>query len=295
MGGGSPHLATFAFMAHMIVKEDSAFGPCDRGYERNGDFSTVIKSAPVVILARMHASGMIPAMLAFRWVLFVTLAFSIASGQEGGQSENDPHRPPCTNAQCRKVKSFIKTHYCGAPQGNGPDDSCEIRQPKKHLNAEVKANYYCKWIEGVRNCKQQGEPSSEIRDIVVGKLRGLGLPAKPKGQIYFAIWQPIGFDWSLVEAYYDHTSGSDLTLCELIAIIDKNSQVSVLRKVPFQKTDADKNTVTTWSALDLADVNADGQIEVILEGDAYEDHWIEVVGMKDGSFKTIFSGLGYYL
>jgi len=58
---------------------------------------------------------------------------------------------------------------------------------------------------------------------------------------------------------------------------------------------ADKNKVTTWSPLDLADVNADGQIEVILEGDAYEDHWIEVVGMRGGSFRTIYSGLGYYL
>jgi len=86
-----------------------------------------------------------------------------------------------------------------------------------------------------------------------------------------------------------------VTLCQGIAIVGQNSHVSVLRKVPFQKTDADKNTVTTWTPLDLADVNADGQTEVILEGDAYEDHWIEVVGMKDGSFRTIFSGLGYYL
>jgi len=72
-------------------------------------------------------------------------------------------------------------------------------------------------------------------------------------------------------------------------IVGQNSQVTVLRKVAFQKTDAEKNTVTTWSPLDLADVNGDGQIEVILEGD------IEVIGTKDGSIRTIFSGLGYYL
>jgi hypothetical protein len=234
-------------------------------------------------------------MTAFRWFLFLILAFSTAAAQEGGPAEKDPHRPPCTGPQCRKVKSFVKTHYCGAPEGNGPDDSCEIRQPKKRLNVKASANYDCKWVDGVRKCKQQGEPSSELRDILVGKLRGLGLPAKPKGQIYFTVWKPTGLDWALVEAYYDHIEGSDVTLCQVIAIIDQNSQVSVLRKVPFQKTDADKNTVTTWSLLDLADVNADGQVEVILEGDAYEDHWIEVVGMKDGSFKTIFSGLGYYL
>jgi len=235
-------------------------------------------------------------MCAFRWLFFVTIAFNIvALGQEGGQPEKDPHRPPCNSAQCRKVKSFVKTHYCGAPEGNGPDDSCQIRQPKKRLNVKVTANYDCKWVDGVRNCRQLGEPSLELRGILVGELRRLGLPAKAKGRTYFTVWQPSGLDWSLVEAYYDHIEGSDVTLCQVIAILDQNSHVSVLRKVPFQKTDADKNTVTTWSPLDLADVNADGQIEVILEGDAYEDHWIEVVGMRDGSFKTIYSGLGYYL
>lgn len=234
-------------------------------------------------------------MTAFRWFLFLSVASSIAVAQEGGQAEKDPDRPPCTTAQCRKVKSFVKTHYCGGPEGNGPDDGCEIRRPKSNPSIRVTANYDCKWIDGVRNCKQQGGPSSELREILVGKLRGLGLPAKPKGQIHFTVWQSIGLDWSPVEAYYDHIEGSDVTLCQLIAIIGPNLQVSLLRKVPFQKTDADKNTVTTWSPLDLADVNADGQVEVVLEGDAYEDHWIEVVGMKDGSLKTVFSGLGYYL
>ncbi len=235
-------------------------------------------------------------MCTFRWLLFVTIAFNIvALGQEGGQSEKDPHRPPCGSAQCRKVKSFVKTHYCGAPEGNGPDDSCQIRQPKKRLNVRVSANYDCKWVDGVRSCRQLEEPSLELRGILVGELRRLGLPAKAKGRTYFTVWQPTGLDWWLVEAYYDHIEGSDVTLCQVIAILDQNSHLSVLRKVPFQNADADKNTVTTWSPLDLADVNADGQIEVILERDAYEDHWIEVVGMRDGSFETIYSGLGYYL
>ena len=234
-------------------------------------------------------------MFAFRWFFFAALAFSIAVGSEGDPAEKDPHRPPCTTARCRKLKSFVQTHYCGDPVGNGPDDSCEIRGPKKLLNVKVMANYDCKWVDGVRHCKQQGAPSSEMRDILVGKLRTLGLPAKPKGQIYFTVWQPIGLDWSLAGAYYDHIQGSDVWLCQVIAIVDQDSHVSVLRRVPFQKTDAEKNTVTGWSPLDLADANADGQIEVILEGDAYEDHWIEVVGMKGRSLKTIFSGLGYYL
>jgi len=234
-------------------------------------------------------------MSAHRLFLFVPLALSIAIGQEGGQSQNDPHRPLCTSAPCRSVKSFVKAHYCGGRQGNGPDDGCEIRQPKERPNIRVEANYNCKWTDGVRSCKQQGAPPAGIRNIVVGRLRSLGLPAKPKGQIYFTVWQPTGLSWSLVEAYYDRLSGSEVTLCEVIAIIDQNSKVTVLREVPFQKTDADRNTVTTWSALDLADINQDGQFQVILEGDAYEDHWIEVIAMKEGVLRTIFSGLGYYL
>jgi hypothetical protein len=195
-------------------------------------------------------------MSVLRWFLFLALASCTAFGQEGAQPEQDPHRPPCNSAQCRKAKSFVKTHYCGAPVGNGPDDSCEIREPKKRLNVKVTANYNCKWVDGARHCKQQGEPSSELRGILVGELRRLGLPAKAKGQIYFTVWQTIGMNWSLVEAYYDHIEGSDVTLCQVIAIVGQNSHVSILRKVPFQKTDADKNTVTTWSPLDLADVNA---------------------------------------
>jgi hypothetical protein len=96
-------------------------------------------------------------------------------------------------------------------------------------------------------------------------------------------------------ANYDHVSAADLTLCQVIVVTDQSGQPHVLRKVPLRKTNADAPDVTTWSPVDIADVDGDGHVEIILEGDAYEDHWLEVDGMKDGSFKTIFSGLGYYL
>src|ERR1039458_7185846 len=79
-----------------------------------------------------YASCTISVMFAFRWLFCVAIAFSVAFGQEDGQPAKDPHRAPCTSAQCREVKSFVKNHYCGAPEGNGPDDSCEIQEPKKH-------------------------------------------------------------------------------------------------------------------------------------------------------------------
>jgi hypothetical protein len=49
--------------------------------------------------------------------------------------------------------------------------------------------------------------------------------------------------------------------------------------------------------LDITDVSGDGKIEFVLQTDAYEDHWLEVVApdSNGGAFKTVFSGLGYYL
>ena len=81
----------------------------------------------------------------------------------------------------------------------------------------------------------------------------------------------------------------------MIVIIDGNAQAVVVRQVPFQKTDVDVPSVTRWSLVDLADVDGDGNIDIVLEGDAYEDHWLEVVSMRKGLPQTIFSGLGYYL
>jgi len=54
--------------------------------------------------------------------------------------------------------------------------------------------------------------------------------------------------------------------------------------------------VTDWTLLDLADTRGGGHVDVILVGDAYEDHWLEVISVNNGSAKTIFFlGLGYYL
>jgi len=230
-------------------------------------------------------------------VLITALLLLLVVGKRANsQDEKDPHRPACTSARCLKIKSFLKVHYCGAPQGNGPDDSCEIRPPKTPgKDVKVTADFECNWVEGARKCEQHGQPSSGVRGILIGELRRLGLPAKAAGQIYFIEWEANSSGWSLAAADYDYLTGDDLTVCEVIAIIDQSSHVRVLRKVPFQKTNAEKNTVTTWSAIDLADVDGDGYIEVILEGDAYEDHWFEVESVQNGSSHTIFSGLGYYL
>jgi len=229
-------------------------------------------------------------------ILFAALmALLFLSGRARGQTQKDPHRPPCTDARCRKIKSFLKAHYCGrSPFGNGPDDGCEIKAPRTpRTGIDVLADYHCNLVES--QCQQRGQPSLVVRDILIHELQRLELPPKAKGQTYFTVWKSTSSSWSLAAADYSRLLGDQMELCQVMVIIDRNSQVLVLRQLPFQKTDADVPTVTQWFPLDLADVEGNGQIDVILEGDAYENHWLEVVSVRDGTAETIFSGLGYYL
>lgn len=215
------------------------------------------------------------------------------------QIEKDPHRPTCTDAQCRKIKSFLKSHYCGeSPFGNGPDDGCEIKFPtKSRSGVEVLADFHCEWNESKHDqqCEQRGLPSASVSGILIKELLRLGLPAKASGQTHYWVWKSIQANWTLAAADYSRMADDKLELCQVIVIIDQTLHVSVLRKLTFQKTDPDVPQVTEWYPIDLADVGGDGQVDVILEGDAYENHWFEVVSLRNGSPNTIYSGLGYYL
>lgn len=231
-------------------------------------------------------------------LIAVVVSVLAIAGRGGAPGEKDPHRPPCASAYCKKIKSFLKKHYCGeSPAGNGPDDGCDLRDQKKPgAGVSIKAEPKCEWNKSNEiECQQRGEPSPDVRSVLIGQLRKFGLPARAAGKTYFTVWESTQEGWSVAEADYSKPVGGDVELCQVIVLIDKNSQVAVVRKVPFQKTDSDVPTITQWSLLDLADADGDGQVEIILEGDAYENHWLEVVGMRNGSLKTIFSGLGYYL
>ena len=219
--------------------------------------------------------------------------------QVTGQVEVDPHRPSCDSAGCRKIRSFLKARYCGeSPSGNGPDDGCDIRDPKTHNpTINIIAHFDCEWSKTERKmvCQQYGQPPSEVRTTLIRELRRLGLPAAEDRRTYFTFWKSRSSGWSLAEGYNDRLVGSSVTLCQVIVMINPNSQAVVLRELPFQKTDADVPLVTTWSLLDLADVDGDGRPDAVLRGDAYENHWIEVHSVQNGSPRMIFSGLGYYL
>lgn len=223
-----------------------------------------------------------------------------SSGQcANTQRDKDPHRPACASAPCRRIQAFLRAHYCGdSPFGNGPDDGCDIRDRSRHgKDVDVQADYTCKWDESSAKstCKQQGQPTAELRNIVLEEMHGLGLSANRDRDVYFTIWKTKRGGWTLAQGIYDKSTGTVLRICQATLIIGDGLQPIVLRRLPFQRTDADVPTVTTWSPVDLADVDGDGRIEVVLRADAYENHWLEVDSVLDGVARKIFSGLGYYL
>jgi hypothetical protein len=216
-----------------------------------------------------------------------------------GERAKDPHRPPCTGAPCQKIESFLKANFCGAsPFGKGPRNGCDTRYSKQLLNGvNVLAAFDCEWsvTDGRPKCRQRSQPPPAVRSLLIGEMRRLGLPATGEKDIYFTAWQPSSTKWFLAAADYGQASGSDLLLCQVIVVVHPGGHVQALRKVQFQKTNADKPAVTTWFPIGIADVDGDGEPEIILEGDAYQDHWLEVDQMQGGSFRKIYSGLGYYL
>ncbi len=226
--------------------------------------------------------------------------FSTTAGTKRKRQKDEDHRPPCTDARCRVASTYLKVHYCGeSPFGEGPDDGCDLRVlgRKPSANVNALADYECNWNEKKEeyDCQQTGQPPANVRHILDRELQRLGLPHDSKGETIFRVWEATHSGLVLAEAYYHRIVGLNLELCEVIVTIDQDSHVLVLRKLPFQKTDADVPQTTEWSPVDLADVDGCGNSEIILEGDAYEDHWLEVISVRDGVAKTIFSGLGYYL
>lgn len=216
-----------------------------------------------------------------------------------GQREKDPHRPPCTSVPCQKVESFLKAKFCGAsPFGNGPPNGCDTRYAKPLLTGvKVIAAFDCETnvTDGRPKCRQRSQPPPAVRSLLLREMRRLGLPAKVEKDIYFTVWQPSSTKWLLAAADYGEANGGKLALCQVIVVVHPGGRVQALRRVRFQKTDADVPTVTTWFPMGIGDADGDGQLEIILEGDAYEDHWLEVDKMQAGPFRKIFSGLGYYL
>src|SRR5262249_23450224 len=87
-----------------------------------------------------------------RILIAALISALVASAQPRAAAESDPHRPACVDAQCRKIMSFLKAHYCSeSPYGNGPEDGCQITIPKgPRPGVDVVADLECQWSAAIR-------------------------------------------------------------------------------------------------------------------------------------------------
>lgn len=233
-------------------------------------------------------------------LLPVALLLSSSARHATGGGEEEPrdlHRPPCATTECRTIKAFLKQHYCGeSPFGNGPADGCDIRAHDKFGAPKVKAEPQCEWDDDDRSvCRQNGDVPPELRAAAIREMRRLGLPAEKTSRVLFVVWELPTSNWSLVEATYSDASGAKASLCKVIVLVKRPAELTVIREVRFHQTDADVPRGTTWELVDFIDVDGDGRPEIVLEGNSYEDHWLEVVRIEGGFPRTVFSGLGYNL
>lgn len=233
-------------------------------------------------------------------LLLLSTVLLFVLGGARAQDRSDPYRPPCQDARCGKIKAFLKSNVCGrSPFGKGPEDGCDIQNLKHSNAAEVIADYVCDWAAaGKRSCKQQTMPSLEVRKALERELVRVGLPADAAGSRYFRVWRAKTAGWLLAEVYYFHRTSEHEDLCQVIAVIGQASEVSVLREHGWTRTLLRSEGLvdwTPWTPAELADVDGDGQIDVVIKADADENHWLEVFSRKKGVWATVFSGLGYFL
>src|SRR5436305_5508355 len=110
--------------------------------------------------------------LRFKKTVLAALAIllCILASQLNGQRRNDPHRPPCSSASCKRVESFLRAHFCGAsPAGNGPENGCDTRYSKQLLaGINVLAAFDCETsvTDGRPKCRQRSQPSAAGRNIL---------------------------------------------------------------------------------------------------------------------------------
>ena len=226
--------------------------------------------------------------------LSLVISLQLVSGAEG-----DPHRPACKTSLCRQIKSYLKEHYCReSPYGNGPDDGCKIVRPTGTQAAvEVIAQWNCDLNEQKSDvvCRQNGAPPAPTRLVIAREMHRLGLPTVQDAQIRFTVLRSTSGGWSVAAGTYHRLRGETATSCEVIVIVHADSHVNVLRQQRCHEENADVSKGTSWWPLGIADVDGDGKPDIVLEGDEYENHWLEVVSVGGRSVRTIFTGLGYYL
>jgi len=96
------------------------------------------------------------------------------------------------------------------------------------------AHYNCEW--NASRCKQSvhstGKVTPELRSILVRELRQLGVQPKRREKTYFTVWESTGLVGRWRGLITHIAIGSDIELCEVVAVVDQNAPVTVSGNCP---------------------------------------------------------------
>jgi hypothetical protein len=82
---------------------------------------------------------------------------------------------------------------------------------------------------------------------------------------------------------------------KILDLLKRRDGVTLTELANVTEADIDGKNLEDCTPVQLVDVDGDGQIDFVLVGDGYKNHWYEVFSLEQGTWKMIFSGLGYWL
>lgn len=169
---------------------------------------------------------------------------------------------------------------------------CRLRGPEK-IAAERAAAFDCRWTDTVV-CTQTLAAPPALAAVAREELLKAGLPAREERVFVDAL--RVRPEWTVVHAYHHAVSGERISVASVVLMVRDDGTRVVLRTQRFVRASLDgPSAAKLHFVLDVTDLDGDGAAELVLDGEAYEAHWLEVFTFREGKWRASFSGLGYSL
>lgn len=181
----------------------------------------------------------------------------------------------------------LSAAYCSEDEwGN-----CQLRWPEEPPPRV--AAFDCVWDATVK-CTQTLAASPPLVGLARDELIKAGLPVGEPRVFVEAL--RVRADWTVVHAYYHRVSGERMSIASVVLVLRDDGARVVLRMQRFTHTALDgPSAVRLHFVMDVRDVDGDGEAELVLNGEGYEAHWLEVFTLRGEKWRLLFSGLGYSL